>query len=119
LKKRLILGMVLLTLVGAVLGLACSKEASDTDNNDATSLALAVTQPEDESVVNAPEVVVEGTTNPDAVVTVNGTVADVDADGKFSVTVTLEEGPNLIEVYASDFEYREASEIVTVIYEKQ
>ena len=36
-----------------------------------------------------------------------------------NVTVTLEEGPNLIEVYASDFAYREASEIVTVIYERQ
>jgi len=117
LKKRLILGVVLLTLVGAVLGLACSKGASDT-NNDTTSLPLAVTQPKDESVVNTPEVVVEGTTNPDAVVSVNGTVADVDAEGKFSVTVPLEEGPNLIEVYASDFEYREASEMVTVIYEK-
>jgi len=119
LKKRLILGMVLLTLVGAVLGLACSKEASDTNDNEATSLPLAVTQPENESVVNTPEVVVKGTTNPDAVVTVNGTVADVDADGGFSVTVTLEESPNLIEVYASDFEYREASEILTVIYETQ
>jgi hypothetical protein len=111
--------MVLLTLVGAALGLACSKEAGDTNDNDATSLPLAVTQPEDESVVNTAEVVVKGTTNPDAVVTVNGAVADVDADGRFSVTVTLEEGPNLIEVYASDFEYREASEMLTVIYEKQ
>ncbi|MBM4445403.1 MAG: hypothetical protein FJ020_08930 [Chloroflexi bacterium] len=116
-KKRLILGMVLLTLVGALLGLACSKEASDTNDNDATSLPLAVTQPQNESVVNTAVILVKGTTNPDAVVTVNGTVADVDADGNFSVMVTLEEGPNLIEVYASDFEYREASEILTVVYE--
>jgi uncharacterized protein YfaP (DUF2135 family) len=119
LKKRLILGMVVLTLVGAVLGLACSKEASDTNNGDTTPLPLEVTEPQDESVVYTSEVVVKGTTNADAVVTVNGLVADVDADGKFSVTVSLEEGPNLIEVYASDFEYREASEILTVIYEIQ
>lgn len=113
-KKRLILGMVVLTLVGAVLGLACSKEASDT-----TPLTLKVTEPQDESVVYTSGVTVKGTTSADALVTVNGIVADVDADGKFSVTVPLEEGPNLIEVFASDFLYREASEIVTVIYEIQ
>ncbi len=118
-KKRLILGMVVLTLVGAVLGLACSKKASDKTDGDTTPLPLEVTEPQDESVVYTTQVVVKGTTNVDAVVTVNGVVADVDADGKFSVTVTLEEGPNLIEVFASDFQYREASEILTVVYEIQ
>ena len=116
-KKRLILGAVVLALVGAALGLACSKEAGET-KDDATSLPLTLTQLEDESVVNMPEVVVRGTTIPEAVVTVNGAVADVDADGRFSVTVTLEEGPNLIEVYASDFEDREASEMLTIVYER-
>lgn len=113
-KKRLILGMVVLTLFGAALGMACTEEAAD---DISTSLTLKVTQPQDESVVNTAEIVVKGETNPDAVVTVNGAVADVDADGKFSVTVTLEEGPNLIEVFASDFEYREANEFLTIIYQ--
>jgi hypothetical protein len=114
LKKRLILGMVVLTLFGAALGMACSEEAAD---DVTTSLNLEVTQPQDESVVNTSEIVVKGETNPDAVVTVNEAVADVDADGRFSVTVALEEGPNLIEVFASDFEYNEASEFLTIIYQ--
>lgn len=112
-SKPLILGLLVLTLVGAVLGLACGKEAGD----KTTPLPLVVTEPQDESVVYTSQVVVKGTTSADSVVTANGVVADVDADGKFSVTVTLEEGPNLIEILASDFQYREASDFVTVIYE--
>jgi hypothetical protein len=46
-------------------------------------------------------------------------VVDVDAEGKFSTMVTLEEGPNPIEVLASDFEGNEGSVTLTVIYVRQ
>jgi len=110
----IILGMAVLVL-GGVLAVGCS--SNDAENGDSTTpLPLEVTQPEDESIVNTSEIVVKGETTPDAVVTVNEVVADVDAEGKFSATITLEEGPNTIEVIASDFEGREASEVLSVIY---
>jgi len=117
LNKRnwlIIFTLAALVIVGT-LTVACGK--NDSENGDSTTaLPLTVTAPEDESVVNSAEVMVKGETNPDAVVTVNGTVADVDAEGKFSAVVSLEEGPNVIEVNASDFEGREASEVLSVIY---
>jgi len=52
--------------------------------------------------VNAPEVQVSGTASPGAVVTVNDAILVVGADGTFTSSVTLEQGPNLIEVIASN-----------------
>jgi len=121
LKKRLLLGMVILTLLGGVLGSACGSKDNtndDTANGDTATLALEVTEPEDESVVSTSGVTVKGVTTADAVVSVNGTVVDVDEDGKFSTVVSLEEGPNTIEVTASDFEGNEGSKVLTVIYTK-
>lgn len=104
---------LMVVAVGSVLLVGCGKS----DNGDATTdLYLKVTEPQDESIVNTSVVMVRGETTADAVVTVNGTIAEVDADGRFSATVSLEEGPNVIEVFASDFEGREASEFLSVIY---
>lgn len=114
-RNWLIIFALAVLVVAGTFAVACGKD--DTENGDSTTaLPLVVTEPEDESTVNTSEVTVRGETNPDAVVTVNEIVADVDADGKFSATVSLEEGPNVIEVYASDFEGREAGEVLSVIY---
>jgi hypothetical protein len=43
-------------------------------------------------------------------------IANVDQNGNFSVTVNLEEGPNLIEVVASDQLGNEKSSSIAVIY---
>ena len=115
-KKRLLLGMVILTLLGGVLGSACGSK--DETNDDTTALPLEVTEPQDESVVSTSEVTVKGVTTADAVVSVNGTLVDVNEDGKFSTVVSLEEGPNTIQVTASDFEDNEASKSLYVIYTK-
>lgn len=77
---------------------------------------LEVTAPEDESVLASPSVDVKGRTTPDAVVSVNGGPVAVDADGSFTVSVALEEGPNAIEVLASDFQGNQAARVLTVIY---
>lgn len=116
-KKRLILGMIAIALLGTVLGMACSSKASNnTNNNGTTSPALQVTEPQDEITVNTPTVQVEGMTTADAVVSINGSLVAVDASGKFSTTVILEEGPNSIEVVASDSQGNENSQVLTVIY---
>ena len=57
-----------------------------------------------------------GSTTADAVVSVNGVVVEVDAQGSFEAIVTLEEGPNLIEVVASDLTGAGESIDIVVVY---
>lgn len=77
---------------------------------------LKVIEPQDESIVYSSPVVVRGTAWPDAVVSVDGQMAEVDEEGNFEVSVSLEEGPNLIEVVASDFRGNERRIEIAVIY---
>ncbi len=53
---------------------------------------------------------------PNSTVTVNGILVDVDADGAFTTTVILEEGPNLLEVIASDLTGEQRFAVLSVIY---
>ena len=79
---------------------------------------LEVTSPAHESTVRVSPTEVRGRTASDAVVTVNGIVQKVDGTGGFSVMVNLTEGPNSIEVIASDFRDNQASKVITVVYIK-
>jgi ABC-type oligopeptide transport system substrate-binding subunit len=110
-KKWLMAGITILVALAVALPAACAGNGTTE-----SGLALTVASPQDESVVYTFETEVAGTTEPDAVVSVNGALVEVDAAGGFSTLVDLEEGPNLIEVLASDYEGNEASEILTVIY---
>jgi hypothetical protein len=82
----------------------------------AAALPLTVTQPKNESIIGSEPVTVNGRTNADAVVSVNGKITPVDAQGGFSAVVPLDLGPNVIEILASDFAGNKASTLVTVIY---
>jgi hypothetical protein len=97
-----------------------STSPSPTPTPIATALFLTVTQPLDGAQVSTNSVLVAGTTSPGAVVSVmfddEVIVADVDQNGGFSATVTLEEGPNFIEVVASDQRGNEKSSVLAVIY---
>lgn len=77
---------------------------------------LTVTEPADNSIINTDKVEVGGRTSPGAVVSVNGELVEVDEEGNFTMMVVLEEGPNIIEVIASDLEGNEESRILVVIY---
>ncbi len=83
-------------------------------------LVLEITQPGDGAQVSTRDILVRGKTVPGAVVSalVDDTVAiaDIDQEGNFSVTVSLEEGPNLIEVVASDQLGNGKSSSIVVIY---
>jgi len=79
-------------------------------------LSLSVIEPKDEAVVDSSRLTVAGTTLPDAVLSVNGKISGLDAEGDFSVEVNLEPGPNNIEVIASDFYGNERAVMLTVIY---
>jgi len=78
---------------------------------------LQVLSPADSSVVNVPQVTVSGTASPGAVVSINDDILIVGADGMFELTVTLVEGPNLIEVIASTTSGSEASVDLVVTYQ--
>lgn len=79
-------------------------------------LFLEVLEPADESVVNEVPLVVLGRTTPDAVVSVAGETAEVNAKGEFVKLLQLDEGPNFIEVVASDLSGNQENAVLAVIY---
>ncbi len=96
-------------------------ESTDVDTNTTVTeasadLYLNVTSPADQSVSDSLVVDVSGKTLSTAIVSVNGKMASVDATGAFTATVSLENGPNFIEVVASTVGGAEISEIMSVIY---
>ena len=82
----------------------------------ATAFFLLVTEPEDQTIVSASRQPVAGRTAPDAIVSVNGVGVEVDEAGAFSTTVTLEQGPNLIEVVGTSPDGRVLSAVLAVIF---
>ena len=81
-----------------------------------TGLFLRMTNVPKESVVHTTPISIGGITSPDAVVSVNGVLVDVNREGKFTASVALEPAPNLIEVVASDFRANKVSAVLTVIH---
>ena len=80
-------------------------------------LWLQVASPLDEAMVDAPQVDVLGSALAGAVISVNDEILLVGADEQFRAVVLLEEGPNLIEVLASDENGNEVSALLTITYE--
>ena len=83
-----------------------------------SELLLEVSSPEDSTVVSSDRISVMGRASPDATVSVNGQLAAVDDLGNFETTepLVLSEGPNLIEVIASDLTGEVQSQVLTVVY---
>jgi hypothetical protein len=81
------------------------------------SLWLQVLSPQDEAVINIPQVDVIGSAPAGTVVSVNEEILIVGDDQQFKITVSLDEGPNLIEILASDENGNEMSFFLTVTYE--
>jgi len=81
------------------------------------SLWLQILYPQDEAIVDAPHVSIEGRAPVETVVTINDEILLVGADQQFKTTLTLEEGPNLIEILASDVQGNQISFTLTVIFE--
>jgi bacillopeptidase F len=77
---------------------------------------LVVTEPRDQSIVSEATVRLSGRTGTDAIVTVQGVGVAVDALGVFSTTVTLDQGPNVIDVVAADIDGRVLSTVIAIIY---
>ena len=122
--KKIMFALTLILLLALALGaVGCAEEEttpSPSPSPTPTALSLEITQPEDGAEVSTSPINVTGKTIPGAVVSasIDDTVeiADVDQNGNFSVTVVLEEGPNLIELIASDQQGNEKSSSVTIFY---
>jgi len=122
--KKIMFALTLILLLALALGaVGCAEEeTTPSPSPTPTALSLEITQPEDGDQVNTSSVLVSGKTNAGAVVSisVDGNdkieIANVDQNGNFSATVTLEEGPNFIEVLASDQQGNEESSSVAIIY---
>jgi len=80
-------------------------------------VSIEMVTPQDGATVNTPQIQVTGVSSPGAVVTVNDDILIAGPDGKFETTVSLEEGPNLIEIVASNDSGSETSLELTVTYE--
>ena len=93
--------------------------APSTSTATPAALFLTVMSPQDESAVSTSSIQVTGSTIVGAVVSVtvndNTQMADVDQNGNFQATVPLEEGPNQIDVVASDQQGNEQSANITVM----
>ena len=79
---------------------------------------IEVEAPRDGETTTASPLLVTGVTAPNAVVSVNDEVGFADASGRFSITVPLELGPNVLEVIASQANGEQVFAIVTVLYQK-
>jgi len=67
-------------------------------------------------VVNVKEIPAVGRASPDATVSVNGQIVEMDTVGNFETVLPLEEGINLIEVIASDLAGDVRTRVLTIIY---
>lgn len=70
-------------------------------------------------MVNAPQVEITGQAAPGTVITFDDEIVIVDQSGQFAVTVPLDEGPNAIQMVASDAEGNETTFELTVTYDAQ
>jgi hypothetical protein len=62
------------------------------------------------------KITIKGRTVPDAVVSINADVVDVDSNGYFSMQITLDEGPNVFNIIATDDEGNEESTELIVFF---
>ena len=79
-------------------------------------LPFSLFYPPDGLEVPVETILVTGGTRLDAVVGINGTPVEVNALGIFSTTVTLDDGPNFIEVVATDIQGNVRFQTVAVFY---
>jgi uncharacterized protein YfaP (DUF2135 family) len=76
--------------------------ASSGVSADQTAVPLTVTQPVDGANLNSDDVTIQGQTSPGAAVCVNDASDVADSNGNFSIPINLNNGPNVIDVTATD-----------------
>lgn len=82
-----------------------------------SAFTLTLETPHDGETLHVSPVLVIGQTSPGAVVSVNDAVTIANPQGRFSLSVPLQEGPNVLEVIASDATGEQVYIILTVLYQ--
>lgn len=82
-------------------------------------LQVVVHHPQDGAVLAEPQTAVSGEASPGTVLTINDEILYLEEGGEFSVTLILEEGPNVIEIVASDNLGNEVFTILSVFYDPE
>ncbi|MCE5206918.1 MAG: hypothetical protein LLG42_01250 [Chloroflexi bacterium] len=83
------------------------------------SLWLRLYTPMDGDVVTQPVIDVIGQSPAETVISLNESIFLVGDEGSFSIPVTLDEGPNVIELIASNMDSDEIELVLTIMYEKE
>ena len=78
---------------------------------------VTIETPQDGETTRFSPLLVIGQTAPNAIVSANDTVGLANAEGRFSLSVPLEAGPNVLEVIASKSTGEQAYLILTVLYQ--
>ena len=93
-----------------------------TVSRNVTSLSLPflllITEPENESIVFGSLLPISGRTGPNAIVSVNGRSVPVNRFGYFTSSLPLDEGPNVIDVVATNDDGQTLSKVLAVIYRR-
>jgi hypothetical protein len=79
--------------------------------------AFKLLSPLDGEVVDQPEVDLKGSTNLDAVMTVNDDVYLLTGGEDFSIPISLVEGPNSLEIVVSDYAGEEIDQVLGITYQ--
>jgi hypothetical protein len=86
-------------------------------NVPSTKISLIISSPSNGATVGNASLKVSGKTTAGAEVFVNESETKADANGNFSVTITLDEGDNYIIVMANDSDGNVAEAELTIIYD--
>lgn len=81
------------------------------------SLGVTLTSPQDGDIVNTDTIHLRGFAPPETVLSLDDQVFIIGPDGQFDIPVTLEEGPNVIELVASDIWGNETTITLVVTYQ--
>ena len=109
-------GLNMVEVVASVPGQTASQQLAVFSISPIAGLPFSLFYPPDGLTVAEPEVTILGATTPDAIVGVNDIPVDINALGIFSSTVDLVEGPNLIEVVATDIVGNIRFQTVAIFY---
>lgn len=115
----LLAGLVLIAVV-PLLAAGCTSVSSASNNSKSSpttagaSFSLVVSQPQDNSITDSDRIEVKGRTNPGATVSIKEEMAIADEEGNFVITVALDEGLNIIEVFSSD-EAKNEAEVTLIV----
>jgi hypothetical protein len=82
-------------------------------------LSVVIYSPQDGAVVNTADINVVGEADPDTVISINDDIVLTGPERKFSAPLHLDEGPNIIEITASDDNGNQGTIYLTIFYDTQ